>query len=75
MTSVWCYSERGLMPEELSPYSSLNLPPTPRQTRRIALLAQQLGYHEPVENAPKTRLEARNMIVGFKEELRKRRLE
>jgi len=53
--------------------SSWNLPPTPKQVRAITRLAQQLGYHEPVENKPTNRREARDMITGFREERNKRR--
>lgn len=60
--------------EKIPPASSWNLPPTARQTRAIALLAQQLGYYEPVENKPSNRWEARNMIAGFREERKRRRL-
>jgi hypothetical protein len=59
--------------EEIKPTSSWNLPPTVAQTRAIARLAQALGYHEPVEEKLKSRLEARNMIVGFKQELERRK--
>ena len=57
------------MTESIRPQSSWNLPPTVRQTQAIARLAQALGYQEPVEERVKTRLEARNIIVGFKHEL------
>ena len=60
------------MTERIEPTSSWNLPPTDKQVRAITLLAMQLGYHEPVENTPRNRIEARNMIRGFVEE-RKRR--
>ena len=62
------------MPERIEPSSSWNFPPTPKQIRAIARLAQRLGYHEPVEDRPSTRWEARDMIAGFREEERKRRL-
>ena len=52
--------------------SSWNLPPTDRQIKAITRLAMALGYHEPIEEKVKTRLEARNIIVGFKEELERR---
>ena len=60
------------MAELIQPTSSWNLQPTPKQVIAITRLASQLGYQEPVENKPKTRLEARNLIAGFREE-RKRR--
>jgi len=59
--------------EKIPKHSTWNLPPTGRQIRAIALLAQQLGYHEPVENKPSNRWEARNMIAGFREERNRRR--
>ncbi len=62
------------MAERIEPHSSWNLPPTPKQVRTITRLAQRLGYHEPVENKPTNRIEARNMIRGFLEEEKKRRI-
>ena len=59
--------------EQIPKHSSWNLPPTPKQVRAIARLAQQLGYYEPVENKPANRWEARNMIAGFRGEQKKRR--
>lgn len=59
------------MPEKIQPGSSWNYPPLPKQTRAIALLAQQLGITEPIENTPTNRLEARNLIY----DLRRRRNE
>ena len=61
------------MVEKISPYSSWQLPPTPKQVRAITKLAASLGYHEPVEEKVRTRWEARNLIAGFREEQRKRR--
>lgn len=58
--------------EKIPPSSSWNLPPTPKQVVAISRLAQQLGYYEPVENTPTNRLEARNMIAGFREEAKRR---
>lgn len=60
------------MTEKILPSSSWNLPPTGRQIMAITKLAIALQYHEPIEEKVRTRLEARNIIVGFKEELRKR---
>lgn len=57
----------------IKPSSSWNLPPTAKQARAIAKLAQILGYHEPVEETVATRLEARNIIMGFREELKRRK--
>ena len=54
------------MSEVISPTSSWNLPPTAKQARAITKLAMALGYHEPIEEKVKTRLEARNIIMGFR---------
>jgi len=62
------------MTEKILPTSSLHLPPTPAQIRAITRLAVALDYHEPVEEKVRTRLEARNIIVGFKEELKRRKV-
>jgi len=59
--------------EKIQPTSSWNLPPTAKQTRAITVLCQSLGYHEPVENTPSNRLEARNLIMGLRGERKKRR--
>ena len=59
--------------EKIPKVSSWNLPPTGKQVRAITKLATILGYHEPVENKPSNRWEARNMIAGFREELKNRR--
>ena len=61
------------MTEIIPPTSSWNKPPTFKQVRAIANLARILGYHDPVEHKPSNRLEARDMIMGFRTELRKRR--
>lgn len=58
--------------EKIPKASSWNLPPTSKQVRAITKLATILGYHEPVENTPSNRWEARNMIAGFREELKRR---
>jgi hypothetical protein len=58
--------------ERIPPNSSWLLPPTPKQIQAIARLAQALKYYEPVEEKVRTRLEARNIIAGFKEELKRR---
>ena len=65
--------------EKIPKASSWNLPPTDKQVRAITRLAIILGYHEPVEERPSNRWEARNMIAGFiaelkvREELKRRR--
>ena len=58
---------------KIPPHSTWNLPPTPAQIRAITKLAIALNYHEPIEEKVRTRLEARNIIVGFKNELARRR--
>jgi hypothetical protein len=60
------------MSEKIPPGSSWLLPPTPWQRQAISRLASSLGYHSPVENKPTTRWEARNMIMGFRNELKVR---
>lgn len=60
------------MVEKIPPTSSWNDPPTDRQIRAISRLATILGYYEPIEEKVKSRLEARNIIVGFKEEIKRR---
>ena len=60
------------MTETIKPTSSWNLPPTVKQTQAIARLAQALGYREPVEEGIRNRLEARNIIVGYKNEIKLR---
>ena len=42
--------------------SSWTLPPTPKQVRAIARLAQQLGIKEPLEEKVSTRWEARQQL-------------
>ena len=59
--------------EKIPKASSWNLPPTDKQIRAIARLATILGYHEPVEEKPSSRWEARNLIMGFREELKRRK--
>ena len=59
--------------EKIPKASSWNLPPTPKQVRAITRLAQALSYHEPVENKPSNRWEARNLIVGLRTELKSRK--
>lgn len=61
------------MTEKIPPHSSWNLPPTPRQIRAITSLCASLGFQEPHEEKVRTRYEARNMIAGLREELKKRR--
>ena len=58
--------------KKILPNSTWHLPPTDKQVKAITRLAIALQYHEPIEEKVRTRLEARNIIVGFKEELRRR---
>ena len=57
---------------KIPPDSSWNLPPTPKQLLAISRLANALQYYEPIEEKVRNRLEARNIIVGFKNELARR---
>jgi len=59
--------------EKIPPHSSWQLPATAKQKRAIAQLCTYLGYHEPIEEKPMTRWEARNMIAGFREERKRRK--
>ena len=45
--------------------SSLNLPPTARQCRRIALFCLAMGIREPLEEKVANRREARNLIYDL----------
>lgn len=54
------------MTEKIRRASSWNLPPLPKQIRAITKLAQQLGISDPVENDPRNRLEARNLIYRLR---------
>jgi len=61
------------MTEKIPPTSPWNLPPTPKQVRAITSLCMSLGFREPYEEKVRTRYEARNMIAGLREELKKRK--
>ena len=50
------------MAEKIYPSSSWTLPPTGRQVRAIARVAQQLGITEPIEDKPSNRWEARRLL-------------
>jgi len=58
--------------EKVMPISTMNLPPTPKQVRAIAKLAQRLNIMEAVEETPKSRLEARNLIYRMREEAKEK---
>ena len=47
-------------------------PPTGRQVHAIAVLAQRLGIHDPIEEKIKDRGEARDTLHRLLEEMRKR---
>ena len=55
------------MAEKIQPSSSWTLPPTGRQVRAIALIAQQLGITEPIEDTPSNRWEARRLLYELNE--------
>ena len=48
--------------QKIYPASSWQLPPTSKQCRAIARLAQYLGIKEPIEDTPSNRWEARQLI-------------
>jgi len=54
------------MPEKIPPSSSLNWTPTSKQVRAITRLAIRLGITDIIEDTPRTRLEARNMIYELR---------
>ncbi len=54
------------MTEKIYPASSMNLPPTHKQIRAITKLATQLGISDPIENDPRTRWEARDLIYQLR---------
>ena len=56
--------------EKISPSSSLNWKPTPKQIRAIAKLATALGISDPIESDPKNRREARNLIYELRNQLK-----
>lgn len=55
---------------KVPPASSLNLPPTAKQCRRIALFCMALGEREPLEELVRNRWEARNLIYDLLRQLR-----
>ena len=57
--------------EKISPSSTLNFKPTPKQVRAITRLATALGITGPIENDPKNRREARDLIFQLRIQLRK----
>ena len=48
--------------QKIHPSASWQAPPTPKQRRAIARLAQYLGIKEPIEETPSNRWEARRLI-------------
>jgi len=56
--------------EKILPSSTLNYKPTPKQIRAITKLATALRISEPIENDPKTRKEARDLIYYLRRQLR-----
>ena len=61
------------MGEIIQPSSTLNLPPTGRQCRRIAFQCMALGIQEPLEEKVSNRWEARNLIWELREKLKNKR--
>jgi len=61
------------MTEKIYPISSMNLPPTFRQTRAITKLATALGDRGegplPIEHTPSNRREARDLIYKLRIQL------
>ena len=60
------------MTEKNPAASSMNLPPTPKQIRAITKLATALGISDPIENDPRNRREARNLIYHMRLQLREK---
>ena len=65
------------MSEIIPPHSTLNLPPTPRQTRTIMIMAVRLGDKGegpiPIEHTPSNRREARDLIYKLRLQLKDKR--
>lgn len=62
------------MSEKIPKTSSLNLPPTWKQTKAITRLAVALGIPEPIEETPSNRVEARNLIYRLRQQLRDKKV-
>ena len=60
------------MTEKIHPASSMNLKPTSKQVRAITKLAISLNITEPIEETPRNRREARNLIYQLRIQLRER---
>lgn len=58
------------MPEKIGISSSLNWKPTPKQIRAITRMAIALGITEPLEETPRNRKEARDIIYQLRGKLR-----
>lgn len=60
------------MAEKILPSSSLNYKPTAKQIRAITRMAIALGITEPIEETPRNRVEARNIIYELRKRLKER---
>ena len=60
--------------EKILPSSSLNWKPTSKQIRAITRLAIRLSITEPIEETPRNRLEARNIIYELRKRLKEMEL-
>lgn len=58
------------MTEKIGLSSSLMWKPTPKQIRAITKIAVALGITEPLEETPRNRREARDMIYQLRGKLR-----
>ena len=56
--------------EKIQPGSTLNLPPTGPQCRRITLQCIALGIRDPLEERVSNRMEARNLIYELRNKLK-----
>jgi len=62
------------MAEKIPKSSSLNWKPTPRQIRAITHLAVRLRITEPLEETPRNRREARDLIYQLRMRLKENEL-
>ena len=60
------YFYGGEVMEIIKPESSLNLPPTPTQIRAITRICMAKHIREPLEETPRNRCEARNLIYRLR---------
>lgn len=56
------------MVEKIPQHSSWLLPPTPKQVRAITKLCLRFNISEPLEEQPRTRREARQLIYRLREQ-------